>query len=893
MGPVAQFFEDIRAVYKTGEASEHSYRPALKTLFDALSPDDVEVVNEPKRRTDVGAPDFAFFRDGVARGHCEAKDIGLGITTLKGYSVEQKQRYTKAFSNLLYTNGLEFEFIFESERRALVNLGDVLMGDLQPHADAFDQLEHLLRDFFLETPRSIHSSKRLAELMAGKAAMIKDVMCRALVADLDDKAASPLVEQYGAFKDHLIHDIQAADFADLYAETIAYGLFAARLHDESLDTFSRMEALELLPKSNPFLRSLFSYIAGPDLDDRISWIIDDLAKIFLACDLTLIMADFGKLTGQNDPFLHFYETFLAAYNPAKRKARGVWYTPEPVVNFIVRAVDEVLKTEFGLADGLANTSKVKIEIETGQKARTAKGDFYKDGRMATETQEVHRVQILDPATGTGTFLAEVIKQIAPRIKGVAPGMWSQYIEQDLIPRLHGFELLMASYAMCHMKLDMILTELGYKPTSKSPPRLSVYLTNSLEEGEPADQTLPFAQWLSREAKGANTIKRDKPIMCVIGNPPYNPSSTNNNPWIREAIAVYKHGLDERKINLDDDYIKFIRLAELFIERNHSGVIGYITNNSYLDGNSHRILRQRIVENFDRVLIVNLHGDIRNESVEGKDENVFDITQGVAILIATRSPDSNNKNIREINYISIEGTRKEKYAILLSDNIKELIEPLKPAAPDFILLPRAQAHHRYVCLPSLTDWYGIYSSGIQTKRDKVCIGFDISTILSNVKFFRENSPDFIRSHFNLPKDGRDWKIDLAKKDIISNPGEIIEILYKPFDKRFTYFTGKTKGFIGYPRKEVMKNVVGNSNLCLISNRQTVRSYFSFSGVSSIPINHGTFYLGNRGQDYCFPLYLYPAEDELDRGGSVCLNNIRGVYKWIAALIMLRPGLVAAR
>ena len=282
------------------------------------------------------------------------------------------------------------------------------------------------------------------------------------------------------------------------------------------------------------------------------------------------MENFGKLTGQNDPFLHFYETFLAAYNPSKRKARGVWYTPEPVVNFIVRAVDEVLQTEFGLPDGLADTSKVTLDWDTGQTD--------KKGKAVTIKKEVHRVQILDPATGTGTFLAEVIKQIAPKIQGVAPGMWSSYIESDLIPRLHGFELLMASYAMCHMKLDMILTEMGYKPT-KEPPRLSVYLTNSLEEGEPANQTLPFTQWLSREAKGANTIKRDMPIMCVIGNPPYSGISHNMGGWITSLIEDYKYvdgvHFGERKHWLQDDYVKFIRLSESLIEKNGEGILGFI------------------------------------------------------------------------------------------------------------------------------------------------------------------------------------------------------------------------------------------------------------------------------------------------------------------------------
>ena len=241
--------------------------------------------------------------------------------------------------------------------------------------------------------------------------------------------------------------------------------------------------------------------------------------MFRAANLAEILKDFGKFTGRDDPFLHFYETFLAEYNPAKRKARGVWYTPEPVVNFIVRAVDKVLKSEFGLADGLADTSRITIDWDTGQRD--------KKGKPAIIKKEVHRVQVLDPATGTGTFLAEVIKLVAQRVKGHATGHWSAYVEQDLIPRLHGFELLMASYAMCHMKLDMILTELGYQP-SANPPRLGVYLTNSLEEGERVEQTLfGLSRAIAEEAKAASDIKRQSPIMCVIGNPPYNSSSSKS------------------------------------------------------------------------------------------------------------------------------------------------------------------------------------------------------------------------------------------------------------------------------------------------------------------------------------------------------------------------------
>ncbi|MGB0629502.1 MAG: N-6 DNA methylase [Alphaproteobacteria bacterium] len=506
------FLASIKETYNTGIAREHAYRPAIQQLINALA-ENVMAINEPAR-VQCGAPDFIVNVGEIPVGHIEAKDIDVDISALKGVNLKQFKCYAAALPNLVYTNGLDWDFYRDGEKVASISIADFLMG-VQPKPENFDALESLLREFIKQRPLTITSPRDLAERMAGKAQLIKNILGNTLVQDKDQE--NELTGQYEAFKENLIHDITPEDFADIYAETVAYGMFAARLHDNTPDTFSRQEALELLPKSNPFLRNLFSYVAGVNLDDRIAWIIDDLALVFKACDVASLMEGFGKFTGQRDPFLHFYETFLAAYNPAKKKARGVWYTPEPVVNFIVRAVDEVLQAEFGLPDGLADTSKVTIDWETGQTD--------KKGKPLSIKKDVHRVQILDPPTGTGTFLAEAIKQIAPKVKNVAPGMWSQYIEQDLIPRLHGFEILMASYAMCHMKLDMMLTELGYKPT-KEHPRLSVFLTNSPEEGEPANQTLPFTQWLSREAKGANSIKRDMPIMCVIGNPPYSGISQN-------------------------------------------------------------------------------------------------------------------------------------------------------------------------------------------------------------------------------------------------------------------------------------------------------------------------------------------------------------------------------
>lgn len=864
------FVSEVQRIYKTSAATEHSYRSALQNLLSSID-NDVVALNEPKR-VKCGAPDFLITRCGIVVGHVEAKDIDKDLSKLNGMETEQKERYLKALPNLVYTNCLDFEFYRHGELVNRISIANFMLR-IQPKPSQFRALENQLRDFAAQRPQTITSSEKLAEIMAGKAVIIKDVLFNAL---REDKGLqTDLASQYRAFQEHLIHDITREDFADIYAETVAYGMFAARLHDETLETFSRQEALDLLPKSNPFLRALFTYIAGPQLDDRIKWIIEDLADVFQAADVKKIMKTFGSMTGRNDPFLHFYETFLAKYNSAKRKARGVWYTPEPVVNFIVRAVDDVLKTEFALPMGLADTSKVTINWDTGQKALTKRGKIVKSGKNAIEKKEVHRVQILDPATGTGTFLAEVIKQIAPRVKSVATGMWSGYIERDLIPRIHGFELLMASYAMCHLKLDMVLSELGYKP-SRTPPRLGVYLTNSLEEGEPANQTLPFAQWLSNEVKQANAVKRDMPIMCVIGNPPYNPSSTNTSRWILHQLACYKLGLGERKVNLDDDYIKFLRLAEHFIERNKCGVVGMITNNSFLDGTSHRLMRKHLLSTFDSITILNLHGDIRNESTGGlADDNVFDITQGVCISIMVRRSGRSSEEPADVRYGELVGRRSGKYQelnrLVLSD--KEF-SGLQVSAPSFRLKPQTtRAVERYEAGISLTNLFVSYSSGVQTKRDKICVQHDRSSLERILHNFRNHDPDALRAMYSLPKDGRDWTVAHAKADVSRGDGVIIPFLYKPFDVRFLYYSGRTKGFVAYPRREVMQHMVGHDNIALIANRQSVREYFSFAGVTPYVNNHGTFYLGNRGQDYCFPLYQYLTGTDEVRNSNLDQEYVR--------------------
>ncbi|EAP78573.1 type ISP restriction/modification enzyme [Sulfitobacter sp. NAS-14.1] len=866
------FLAEVSSIYQTGAATEHSYRSALQTLLSSIG-EDITALNEPKR-VKCGAPDFIVSQGDIVIGHVEAKDIDIGIRGLKGTNKDQQERYRAALPNLIYTNCLEWDFYRDGELLASVRIADFVMG-VQPRPQDFESLENLLRDFIAQRPQTITSPRELAERMAGKANLIKDVLFRTLAEDSD--VQTELSAQYNAFKENLIHDITPNDFADIYAETIAYGMFAARLHDTTLDTFSRQEALELLPKSNPFLRSLFTYVAGYDLDDRIAWIIDDLARVFRACDVAKIMEGFGKLTGQRDPFLHFYETFLAAYNPAKRKARGVWYTPESVVNFIVRAVDEVLQTEFGLADGLADTSKVVIDWETGE--------FNKKGKPVTIKKEVHRVQILDPATGTGTFLAEVIKQIAPRVQDIAPAMWSKYIEDDLIPRLHGFELLMASYAMCHMKLDMILTELGYKP-AKAPPRLSVYLTNSLEEGEPANQTLPFTQWLSREAKGANTIKRDMPIMCVVGNPPYSIMSGNLTAEQVSLVDAYRSvdgvpikekGMLQFEKNINNDYIKFLSLSERLISSNGFGVLGFITSHGYLKSSSFRGLRAHLLETFHDVRVIDLHGNSEIREVSptgGTDQNVFDIKQGVAIIIAVRRPgDKKKKEKGKAYFAELWGTRKSKYQALEESSVTDIEwTDCEAVAPNYTFHPSGPAFDEYrLKYPSLAEWFPLYSSGVITARDGFSISEDPAQLVKRAKEFSESS-DLSNSELckNLNiKEKKGWDISKARSKLAaeSDLDALIEdISYRPFDERKIIYHDSV---VWTTARSTMRHMLTDSNIALVSARSEKSGTCSHFFVSDKLVETKC---GERTtQSAVFPLFLYPDEQDLDKTRRVNFDN----------------------
>ena len=838
---IQAYLTTLNKRFKSGISSEHTYRGDLENLIRELSPQ-VDITNEPSHVTDCGNPDFVITKGKIPIGYIEAKDIDKDLNA-KQYK-EQFTRYKEALDNLIITNYTWFQFYQNGKLQHEIRIAEIDGNKINPLPENFAEFENLIQNFCTFIGQTIKSSKKLAKMMASKARLLQNILTKAITSDEETQENTQLQEQYESFKKILIHDLKPKDFADIYAQTLAYGMFAARLHDPTLDDFSRQEAAELIPKSNPFLRRLFQYIAGYDIDERIKSIVDNLADVFRATDVDALLHNFGKSTQTQDPIIHFYETFLAEYDPKLRKSRGVWYTPEPVVNFIVRAVDDILKTEFNLSKGLADTSKIKIKVETDIIDKR-KGGYKK------EEKEVHKVQILDPAAGTGTFLAEVVRNIYNQYFQNMQGAWSEYVDEHLIPRLNGFELLMASYTMAHLKLDMLLTETGYKP--KGDKRFHIYLTNSLEEYHPDTGTL-FASWLSNEAHEANHIKRDTPVMVVLGNPPYSVSSANKSDWIENLMSDYKVGLNEKNIQpLSDDYIKFIRFGEHLIEKNGEGILAYISNNSFIDGIIHRQMRKHLLETFDKMYILNLHGNAKKKEVcpdGSKDENVFDIMQGVSLNIFVKT--KNQSSLGKLYYFDLFGSRETKYNYLLNKYLNTVKwKTFRNQEPEyFFLIKDFRALNQYNKGITINKLFDKYSSGIQTEFDEMAYSENSEQAKIKIDDILNLSFDDLKNKYSL-KQSKKNKIDKAKKDLLLNKAEIFNLQYKVFSNVKMIYTGFTNGLMGRPRYDAVKHVL-TQNISLVLMRSLVDSpNYNTVFISDVPIDKNFYGF----QSYFFPLYIY--------------------------------------
>lgn len=759
----------------------------------------------------------------------------------------------------------------------LEHLQGVLANKLRWPADPADTdaWRALWRSPFRHRPgHVIRKSDELAHELAKLARAIRD---RAQAVMKAESAKGPLTRLYDAFKRALIHDLTKEGFADTYAQTITYGLLTAAISRTEMSEGSRGTALlatdlsEMVPVTNPFLKEMLQTFleaggrkSGIDFDELG---VQDVVELLRGedTDLPAILRDFGNKTQGEDPVIHFYEHFLKAYNRQLKVQRGVFYTPQPVVSYIVQSVHELLQTEFGLADGLADTTTwgEMLKRNPGLKPPPLTDE---PGEERTISPDEPFVQILDPATGTATFLVEVIEVIHRTLAAKwkqqrltdaqQRAAWNDYVPRDLLPRLHAFELMMAPYAIAHMKIGLKLAETGYSFGTEE--RARIYLTNALEPWMKQRPLIGFDA-LAHEAAAVNEIKRYKRFTVVIGNPPYSPSVCEPE-WLMRRLDDWKQGLNETKSDLNREEWKFLRLAQYHCTMTRAGIVGFIINRDFLDGIVKRRMREHLSQSFPLRVAVDLNGDVKGNIA---DENVFEIEQGVAIaILSTKSAKSS------LRYASRVGTRAQKYADLIArKSIDAALAEVETPPPYFRWVPYLSEHTasvaaEYEAWPEIKSAFGVASSGIQTKRDELCVAFTRTEMWDRVQNFHSMTAEQARAEFDLGDDGRDWTVEGAKADIsASGPNQkfLCPILYRPLDIRFTYWTGRTKGFLAYPRREVMQHIVGHDNVGMIFNRQIVGNSVSHFSVSRIPIAHGTFYLGNKGQDYFAPLLAF--DDDL--------------------------------
>jgi predicted helicase len=833
-------------------ATEHTYRPSLQALLEGLAKElypsgNVKVLNDPKR-TDAGAPDFVVILERESTlyenppplilGHVETKALGTDLDRLQGREEEQRKRYLKAFPNLLYTNYLDFILYREGCEVARATLARRKGKSLIPAKEK--EVLVLLQRFLGYEGEKISKADTLTAQLAAHAQLLRAAIDQAL----QSRGAKDLKYWQEVFRKSLLPDLQASEFADLLAQTLTYGLFTARLYHQPGHPFTFREAFWSLPNTNPFLKDLFQSLA-PKLaeEPRIAWVLESLSDILERTDIKVILAHFAR-GGRSDPVLHFYEGFLRSYDPNKRELRGVYYTPDPVVRFIVRGVDWLLKEKFSLNEGLA-------------------GD---------------KVYFLDPATGTGTFLYHVILDIHKRLSSRGEALWRRYAQERLTQRLFGLELMMVPYTVAHLKLALELERLGAKPQE----RLAIYLANTLEDPDrdPQLQKVQVPPFLKDEAKGAYQVRRHQPILVILGNPPYSGHSANKMDWIKKLVQDYYkvdgQPLEERNPKwLQDDYVKFIRWGEWRLAKVEPGygILAYVTNHAYIGNPTFRGMRRHLLRTFDEIYILNLHGNKRRKEKApdgGPDENVFDIQQGVAIAFFLRYPKGKHQDdaLAQVFYADLWGTRKQKEAYLNSTPFREVPwQEVSPKAPFYIFAPKDQRlAEEYERGWSLPDIFPVNSVGIVTARDHFAIAFTKQELQERIEAFcdKSKSDQEVRREFfgetspgaKYPAgDNRDWQMEKARKELCKDScwrEHIKPILYRPFDCRSIIYHPAA---IDFGRWELMQDMLEGENRALLSVRQ----------ISSQAWNHVFCSKGLAGANclsaqskeiaYVFPLFTH--------------------------------------
>ena len=840
-------FQQIRRTYQQNIQNTHaqsdataelSLQPHLRTFVEKTAEflgHEIAITSEP-RRLEIGRPDFVVKNGLLPVGYIEAEAYGRDLEALTGHAQTQNERFIENLDNFILTNFVEFRLYAESQLRTTARITD----------ENRDPLENLLDRFLSASVTQIGSPELLAKHLARRTRELQTQIAATLTNEDSD-----IYRMFLAFKELLLTTLTPDDFADMYAQTLAYGLFAARCTLPNATNFSRLTAPSALPQSNPFLRQLFHQVASPNLEDNVTYILDDIANLLANVPTELLRTAFVLQAHAEDPVIHFYETFLAEYDPQRRVDRGVYYTPPQAISYIVRSVDALLKIELNKTDGLAE----------------------KD------------VLILDPATGTGGFLLAVLNHISEYITTTyGMGEWHQYINNaQLVQRLFGFEILVAPYTVAHLKLSLFLRAQGWRAAE----RLRIYLTNTLEE--PVEKELyTFAEFISHEANAAVAVKRDEPLLVILGNPPYphhsmNPSRDSNGEltFIGRLIEDYKQvdgqPLGEKNPKaLQGDYVKFTRWAQWRIDKNGEGVIGYIVNNGFLDGPTTRGMRKSLLDSFNAIYLLNLHGSSRKREAvpeNGRDENVFDILQGVSLLLCVKHRD--NPTPAQVYYADMWGSREVKYRTLLGTDVQTTEwRQLQPTSPLYLFVPQATEFiTEYELGWEITDIFQTSSIGIVTARDKLTIHYTSEAVQHTITDFISRSEEDARERYQLPSDSSDWSIASAHADLREHPDAkqcIKPISYRPFDVRWTYYTGHSHGFHCRPRPKISRHLLTGQNLALCVPRVVKGPVWQHALITD-KITESS-YISNKTSEigHVFPLYLYPDPEELELTTERLLN-----------------------
>ena len=845
------YFNAIKSL-DAAEATEHTLRGALETLLNAIAADEnlnVTVIHEPKRdKTKLGAPDFKIKLNEAILGYLETKPIGENLDTV--LKSDQIAKYKRLSGNLILTDYLEWLWLKDGRiinRETLCYPSDVGNHKARLDPDKAEKAAKLIADFLSVPPDKLGNTNTLSRALAVRCHDLRDFLLEELERQEKEHQEGRLYGLYTVFKEEVFQELALKEFADAFAQTLGYGLFLAKLNAGEMTAVTLENAKRHIPTNFALLRELVNFLDELDQDEYrgIRWLVEEILSIMNALDLTAIHEDlaFTKQQGRlfastederllfaKDPYVYFYEDFLKAYDKDTRKGRGVYYTPPPVVNFIVRAVHDILKDTFGITQGLADRK---------------------------------RVTVLDFATGTGTFLLEVLQRI---FETVPEGIRSQIVKEHVLENLYGFEYLIAPYTVAHLKLSQFLADKGYPMQPGE--RLNIYLTNTLEPIEPQRNFLLPA--LSHEVEAAQAIK-DKPILVITGNPPYSGHSKNTGEWITDLIDTYKtvdgKPLGEKNPKwLQDDYVKFIRFAQWKMEQVEEGVVGIITNHSFLDNPTFRGMRQSLMRTFNQMYLMDLHGNTKKKERTpegGKDENVFDIEQGVAISLLVKKQGLS----QAVYHADLWGTRQGKYRALIETE-KDTVEwtELHPSTPFYLFIPQDEVvREEYEQGWRVTEIFPVSVLGFQSHRDHFAIAYEKTDIEHRVKdmFDKSVTDQNLREKYDV-RDNRDWHISEARASLraAENPTQsVIPCSYRPFDKRWCFFGYE---FMDYPRRELMRHVAWRENLCLNVVRQTKASEWKHALISDDPTP--AVFVEIKDGSSVLPLYLYePPEREKIKGG----------------------------